>query len=126
MTFFCPRCGATVEATASQCPACAFDFCAHGANSYEQKLILALAHPVREHRMIAIQVLGELQSTAAVKPLKEILAAESDYVFLREVLTSLTKIGSPESRAAVAAAAWDHPSRLVRRFASRLLGGTGS
>jgi HEAT repeat protein len=121
VTFFCPDCGTTVEATAPACPACGSDFRAHAGDSYEQKLILALRHPIREHRMMAIQVLGELRSTAAVGPLKGILAAETDYFVVREALTALARIDSADSRAAVAAAASGHPSRLLQEFALRLL-----
>ncbi len=122
MIFFCPACGGNVAATEATCPSCGFDLAAHRADSYEQKLLLALRHPVREHRMMAIQLLGELGSTAAVEPLKGMLAAESDYFTLCEVLKALAKIGSPSSAAAVAAAASVHPSKLVRQFAVRLLG----
>jgi HEAT repeat protein len=71
--------------------------------------------------MMAIQVLGDIRSAAAVEPLKRILSAEDDYFVLRAVLTSLARIDSEESRAAVAGAAADHPSRLVQQFAARLL-----
>jgi HEAT repeat protein len=121
VTFFCPGCGTRIDPAEALCPACGFDLCAHLGDSYEQKLILALAHPIREHRMMAIQVLGELRSVAAAEPLKAILAAEDDYFVLREVLTSLARIDSDGCRAAVADAAVSHPSKLVRRFAARLL-----
>jgi HEAT repeat protein len=121
VTFFCPGCGATAEPADSRCPTCGFDFRAHGGDSYEQKLIVALAHPIREHRMMAIQVLGDLRSTAAVEPLKSILAAEDDHYVLCEALTALAKIDTTDSRTAVADAAASHPSRLVQRYAARLL-----
>lgn len=120
MTFFCPACGLELEPEAFRCPACGCDLRARGADTYERKLILALGHPIREHRMMAIQILGKLRSTAAVGPLQTILQTESDYFALREVLTALANIESPESILALQSAK-RHPSKLIRDLAARML-----
>lgn len=72
------------------------------------------------NRMIVIQILGELRSKEALPGFKEILETEKDFYCLTEVLHALSKFDCPESEALISAAA-QHPSRLVREFAERML-----
>jgi len=87
---------------------------------HEKKLILALNHPIHQNRLLAIQLLGNLRSTAALPYFKAALAVEDNTYLLRDVLTALAKIGSPESRE-VLSGATKHASHLVREFAARLM-----
>ena len=90
--------------------------------SYEMKLLHALDHPIRETRMMAIQLLGELKSTAALPAFRSILRAEDDVYIIREIARSLACIGNDESRALLANLK-NHRASLVSRLADELLRG---
>jgi HEAT repeat protein len=81
----------------------------------EQKLILALRHPIRENRMISIQLLGDLKSQAAIAFFASLLETEEDFYVLREIVRSLVKIGSRECKELIRKLKY-HPSKLVREF----------
>jgi HEAT repeat protein len=87
---------------------------------YEEKLVLALGHPIRENHIMAIQLLGELRSQQALGHFEKILSGESDLFVIREVLRALAKLDCPRSRA-ILSSATRHPSKLVRKLAHALL-----
>ncbi len=118
-THFCPFCWREVEERADRCPACGADLAAFSSLTYEDKLLLALEHPVREHRLTPIRVLGRTRSTRAVPRLQEMLKTEHDFYLLREVLEALAHIDSLEAREALSAARL-HSSTLVRHYAEAL------
>ena len=122
MQYFCPSCWTPFAEDRLTCPVCGYDFGAYSALPYEEKLRLALNHPVREHRMMAIETLGRLRSRSAIPALGRLLATERDYYALRDVLHALARIDSPESTALVRRAIRHH-SALVRRIARDLLAG---
>ncbi len=120
--FFCPGCWKEIAQADLRCPHCGYlleDF--HGL-SYEQKLILAVGHPVREHRMMAIRVLGSLRSQAAVAALGSLLDRETDYYVIREAVVALRKIGGTQALRRIERLR-HHPSRLVRTLSRAALGG---
>src|SRR5512135_1720063 len=78
LNYYCPHCWKEIEAGAIQCPHCLYALADHERLSYEEKLLRALGHPIRENRMLAIQLLGELRSTAALPAFEAILRAEED------------------------------------------------
>ena len=90
--------------------------------SYEMKLLHALDHPIRETRMMAIQLLGELKSTAALPAFRSILRAEDDVYIIREIARRLACISNDESRALLANLK-NHRASLVSRLADELLRG---
>ena len=120
MTFYCPQCWREVPADATECPSCGYDISAHEALSYEEKLIAALAHPIRENRLFAIQALGDPAYRGALPHLAKVLREAQDYYVLRETLVALSRIDSPESRALIVQAT-EHPSKLGRNFANQLV-----
>lgn len=103
MTWFCPSCFAEVAAGADRCPACGtrLDL---DERSYEEKLVAALSHPVRERRILAAELLGRLGSRRAVPRLVE-LAEDGEDPYLQAAAAR-----------ALARIAPHHP--LVRRLAS--------
>lgn len=103
------------------CPRCGYDLSDYQALPYETKLLLALKHPVREYRMLAIYVLGEMRSRAAVPALKSIVdgEGEEDYYTIREVIHSLGRIDTEESRELIERCR-SHKSRLIRADAEEL------
>jgi len=85
----------------------------HEYETYEEKLMMALTHPVREQRMIAIETLGNIRYLPAVPKLELIVRNEADAYVVREVIRALRKIGTPECIQIIASLT-DHPSVVVR------------
>lgn len=103
-----------------RCPHCGYDISEYASLPYEEKLIYTLRHPIRENEMMAIQLLGELQSEEAVPVFASILETEKDFYVIREIILSLDKIGNTESKNLILNLK-THKSRLVRRVAAQML-----
>ncbi|MBN1193860.1 MAG: HEAT repeat domain-containing protein [Methanomicrobiaceae archaeon] len=112
-TYFCPNCGHRSLEVQEICPACGYTFADHTALSYDERLIMALRHPIRETRMIATEILGKRQYAPAVAAFADLLATETDYYTVREVVRALRRIDTPES-IALERGLYGHPSPLVR------------
>ena len=124
ITYFCPNCWAEIEHDAVRCQSCGYNTTEYSQLPYEEKLILALNHPVRADRLLAIRLLGNLRSSVSLPHLKLVLDEGDDFYLMREVMIALTKIGSPESRE-ILSDATKHDSALVREFAARLMSRRG-
>ncbi|MDH7487934.1 MAG: HEAT repeat domain-containing protein [Anaerolineae bacterium] len=122
MIYFCPNCWQDVEEKATHCSHCGYELAEYDRLSYEDKLLLALGHPVRENRMIAIVALGRLRSRKAVPSLRRVALATEDFHEAQAVVEALTLIGGADSET-VLRAMTRHPSRLVRELAKRTLAG---
>ena len=120
MTFYCPKCWHEIPQQLERCPSCGYDLVAHEALSYEDKMIFALAHPIRENQMIAIQALGDARYQKALPQLAKLMREAEDYYVLRETLLTLSKLDTAESWALIEQGT-EHPSRLVRDFAKGLV-----
>ncbi len=120
LNYFCPYCWKVLSGRELICPSCGRSLEEYLSLDYEQKCLLALHHPVRENRMIAIQVLGDLGSHAAVAEFEKLLEGNEDYYLIREVLIALTKIKDPRSMDLLQKAK-DHPYVLVQRLAHHLI-----
>lgn len=119
--FFCPHCWKEIDDHADQCAHCGYDLKEYKNLSYEKKLINALGHPIRENRMMAAQLLGEIKSKDALAVFKKILETQDDYYFIKEILRALKKIGGTESDKMIERLK-SHQSNLVRRAAKHLCG----
>jgi hypothetical protein len=86
---------------------------AFNALGYEGKLLLALKHPIRENRMLAIQLLGELNSRWAASAFASIIDEEDDPYALSAIVRALARIGGEESKGIVRRLR-SHPSVIVR------------
>jgi hypothetical protein len=113
LTYFCPSCWAESADDATECPRCGFHMADFDALPYESKLIGALKHPIRENRMLAIQLLGDLESRAAVPAFGAILREEDDPYVLGEMARSLARIDSQEARV-ILSRMRSHRSAIVR------------
>jgi len=113
MIHFCPNCWSEIPENLSVCPHCQYDLAHFNQLPYEDKLILALRHPIRENRMLAIQLLGDLRNRSAISVFRSIIREENDFYVIREVVRSLRKIGGKDSEELLSALA-QHTSKLVR------------
>lgn len=116
---FCPNCWKEITKEANACPHCGYVIAEYESLSYEKKLINALHHPVRENRMMAIQVLGELHSRDALPIFASILETEEDYYVIRQIMLALEKIGGTESKKMLLHLQ-THKSKLIRSAAKRI------
>jgi HEAT repeat protein len=111
-----------VEEAVEACPACGHRPKSGDEESYEDKLLAALEHPVADVRMVAVEVLGQRRSQRAVPALCKLLAdEETDFYLLRQVVKALASIGTPAALRSLGWAARRHPSRLVRDEAGTAL-----
>ena len=116
MFHYCPNCWQNLEESALRCHHCGYDLAEYDRLSYEDKLLLALNHPVCENRMLAIEVLGKLKSQRAVPALGEMAAATEDFHVAQAIVAALTCIGGAASEAVLRDVA-NHPLRIVRGLA---------
>ena len=120
MSAFCPRCWNEVNPGDNICSRCSYRMRDYDDLSYERKLLNAIAHPIRETRILAIQLLGELRSTSALPAFESILPAEEDVYVIREIARSLARIGNDKSLALLTNLK-NHKASLVWRLADELL-----
>jgi hypothetical protein len=119
MKHICPGCFAEIPAEAVRCPVCGFDLAAYDGLDFEERLLLATRHPIREHQMMAVQVLGQRRSRLALARFADILANERDPYVCLVVLRALRNY-PPDVALSLVRAAEGHRSRLVARFAREL------
>ncbi|MCX8125440.1 MAG: HEAT repeat domain-containing protein [Spirochaetes bacterium] len=97
MVYFCFNCFKQISRDAPLCPFCGADIQKYTTNSFEEKLIHALHHPLPDIVGIAITVLGKIKSKKAVKPLKGLFHSTSDPYIQREILDALFAIGTKDA-----------------------------
>lgn len=121
LTFYCPSCWKKIRSDDLICPECGYDLSNFSSLSYEEKLLLALHHPVPGNRMVAIQTLGDLHSQLALPELEKTLKnLREDVYTLRETVIAIAKIPGEDSRVLLKEAT-RHPYTLVRHKAEELL-----
>ncbi len=103
MHWFCLDCFADVPSRAARCPACGSP--TDRERSYEQKLLAALSHRLRDRRLLAAELLGRIGSRAAIPRLAEIALDPMDPYLQAAAARALARIDA------------DHP--VVRRLAER-------
>lgn len=116
-THFCPRCWFSDTRPFEHCPCCGHDLLSEKDETYEERLISALSHPIREQQMIAIEILGRLRYHKAVPRIAKLLETERDYYLIRECILALRAMGGVESERILVSLAM-HPSPMVRELVS--------
>ncbi len=122
MAAFCPRCWKEVGEGCRVCPNCGYRFESFEKLSYEEKMIVALNHPVDEFRINAIRVLGRIGSERAVVALEELSGRESSVPILLEIVESLKQLGKKHEVALKALEKLkSHRARTVSKLAGEAL-----
>jgi HEAT repeat protein len=117
LTSYCPNCWIETRPDDRTCPGCGFRMAAFDSLGYEGKLLLALKHPIRENRMLAIEILGDIKSQTAVPAFANIIDEEEDPYVLGAIARAIVRIGGHSTRALLAKLA-SHPSVIVRQTAA--------
>jgi hypothetical protein len=112
-TFFCPFCGKPGPDDDPVCHSCGKSIKYWREHTFEERLLLTLHHPIREHRMMAIQLLGQRKYERAVPVFAEMITAGQDVYTLREIVCALSQIKTNESRQLLVQLR-EHPSPVVR------------
>jgi len=121
ITYYCPNCWKIVKQNQTTCPECGFALEKFSELSYEDKLLSSLRHTVLERRIIAAQILGDLKNTKALKEFKKIVESQdTDYFFMRVVLTAVASYDHPD-RKMILENATNNPSNLISTLAEELL-----
>jgi hypothetical protein len=118
--YYCPRCWNEINPGDDDCSRCSYRMRDYDDLCYERKLLHALDHPIRETRMMAIQLLGELRSTPALPAFNSILRTDKDIYVIREIARTLARIGNDESLDLLETLR-SHGSSLVWKLAEELL-----
>lgn len=94
MTWFCPVCFAEVPPGAVRCRTCGASLDGP-ERTYEEKLIAALSHLLRDRRILAAELLGQLGSRAAIPRLAELAQDGEDPYLQATAARALARI-SPD------------------------------
>jgi hypothetical protein len=121
MIIFCPFCGKQRLDDDPFCPSCRKSIGHWREHAFEERLLLTLHHPIQEHRMMAIQILGRRKYERAVPVFAEMIAAGQDIYTLREIVYALSQMNTSESRKVIARLR-DHPSPVVRTACDEAVG----
>jgi HEAT repeat protein len=121
ITYYCPQCWTIVQEGDITCPGCGYALGGFTQSSYEDKLIIALGHPVQERQLIAAQTLGKMGSVRALPAFLAIVQRERENYFLvRAVLEAAARIPDPR-RLEVLQEGTRHPSRMIQQLARSLI-----
>ena len=112
-TFFCPFCGKQSPDDDSVCISCGKSIRHWREHAFEERLLLTFHHPIREHRMMPVQILGQRQYQRAVPVFAEMIRTERDVYLLREIASALNRIDTAKSRKVLAELS-AHPSPVIR------------
>lgn len=95
--FFCPNCWKEISEKDLICPYCNYNLDAFNLLDYNEKLIIALKHPIKEIRRTIVFIIGEKKLKEAVEELERLANEEDDPIILFEIAKALIKIGSEKS-----------------------------
>lgn len=112
-TFFCPFCGLSDQQDNAVCPRCKKSLEHWKEHPFEERLILTLRHPLREHRMMAVRLLGQRRYARAIPFFAEMMEEGQDVYTLGAIISALRVIDTPES-CRLADTLKNHPSPVVQ------------
>jgi HEAT repeat protein len=85
----------------------------------EEKVLFFLKHPIRENRVLAFKLLGELDSRRAVSAFRDLLVEERDADVVIQIALTTARIGGGEARELISGLK-SHHSAAVREVAEKL------
>ena len=120
MIFYCPACWKEIREDDKKCQRCGSDLTVLDQKSFDEKLIQALGHPVRETARMAVWILGERKTVEAVAPLIRLFDETENPFLQREILDTLDKIGTEDALNFIMESL-DHHVSIVRRRAWEIM-----
>lgn len=96
--FFCPSCWRGISDKIIFCPYCQYDLRKFNSLSYEEKLIGALKHPIKEIRRLIIFIIGLKKVRKAIPEFSRIINEEEDPTVLMEIVRALRHINNKEAK----------------------------
>ncbi len=115
MIFYCPACWKKIQEDDGKCPYCGADIVLYDQKSFDEKLIKALGHPIRETAGIAVWILGERKIAEAVAPLRQLFEWTDNPFLQRDILDALNKIGTEDALNFIMESLEHHISMVRRR-----------
>ncbi len=98
MIIFCPYCWREIGENERKCPHCGKLPLEHDKKDFEEKLINALRHPVRDTIERAVWILGKLNSHKAVEALIDLFNSVDNPFLKRQILETLYEIDSEPAK----------------------------
>lgn len=99
MIFFCPYCFREITEKDKTCTYCGKFILEYDKRDFEEKLINALKHPVRDTVERAVWILGKLKAYKAVNALIDLFNNTDNTFLKRQILESLYEIDSEPAKA---------------------------
>ena len=119
VVYLCPRCWGEVDLKAERCPHCGTLLAEYAALSYEDKLLNALTHRIKDYRIMAIRLLARMKSEKAITAFERLLDTEEDVYVVREAVRALVSMHGPTKQETLRRLL-GHRSELVRTVACEL------
>jgi len=119
-TTFCWSCYTQNDRPTGPCRECGREIAAPEGTSFETKLIWALRHPLRERRMVAARVLGELHVAGAREPLRELATQVDDPYLAAAAVEALVALDGADVHADLLARLAHSGPAPARRVAQEL------
>ncbi len=96
-TYFCPNCWEEIPEGALTCPYCHKMIDELARQSFPEKLIASLAHPVPSRAALAARILGQLHDPRAVEPLEAIFVKSQDPELHEAAVRALGELRDPRA-----------------------------
>lgn len=121
LTYYCPECWKIVNETDIVCPHCGFQLTEFHELDFEEKLLSSLKHSIPERKIMAAQILGNINSGKALIEFQNIIeSGETNYYILRSILIATAKIDDP-LRMTILQNAIHNASTLISELAKSLV-----
>ncbi len=118
--FFCPFCWNPVPQEAKICPSCNANIENFTKLPYDIKLIIALAHPIADYRITALNVIKAKNIHTAKAFIKSLILNDDNPMVVQSALNTLFGIMGRESCEFISYISNNHEYTIVKSFATDL------